>query len=114
MVATSGEMIFATGGGQKRTVNIYLDDAAGSNLRFDAGGGASATSPTEIRLPFKALLVDMVLLAATGQSKTQITRNYQQTGNTLLNALHLAAIVVRPAPGIAFNPGDVISGIQIA
>jgi len=114
MAATSGMVILAGRSGRGYAKNIYFDDTAGNLVRWDGGAGASATSPDNYVTPEECRMVDIVLAAATGQTKTQVNINDRGTGDILLNALYLAAIVTRPRPAIIFPAGSKITMVQLA
>lgn len=113
MAAQSGTIIFRTPTGNKY-LNTYFDDTAGNKVRYDDGAGAGAATSTEYKPPFSGVVVDVVLAAATGQTKTQINVNGVPTGTILLNALHLASVVNRPPVGVGFVGGAKIEMIQLA
>lgn len=114
MAAQYGSVTLVMGRGDVRQVDAYFDDTAGNPVRFDGGGGASATSPTFYTVPRNCIVTDVVLAAATGQTKTQINRNNQPTGNILRNSVHLASVVTRPALRIMFAAGSNLSMTQLA
>lgn len=114
MAAQSGMATFRGRSGQGYSKNIYFDDTAGNLVRWDGGAGAGATSPDNWVCPEQVRLIDVVLAAATGQTKTQINVNDKGTGDILLNALYLASIVSRPIPGRTFPGGAKITMTQLA
>lgn len=103
------------GGIQKTyTRDLYFDDTAGNPVRWDSGAGATATSETSWTPSEPILLLDVCLAAATGQTKTQVNRDNQPTGNILRNSLHLASVVVRPQLRIPYGAGQRIAMVQLA
>lgn len=113
MAAQSGTIILRAGGGVKY-LNCYFDDVAGAKVRYDDGAGAGAATSEEYRPPFGGVIQDIVLAAATGQTKSQINVNGVPTGTILLNALHLVSVVSRPPVGVGFRPNSKIEIIQLA
>jgi len=115
MAAQNGTMVFVNTRGVRYFKDIYFDDTAGNLVRFDAtGGGAGAASPTEWVAPERMTWVDLIIGAATGQTKTALSLNGAYTGDCYRNAIHLATVVYRPAPMIILNPGDKIQLTQLA
>jgi len=95
------------------SVSAHFDDTANNPVRFSQSGAASATSATDWTPPEPVILMDVILGSATGKTQTQILRNSQPTGDMLLNAVHLATVVVRPALRVAFNQVSKIGAIQL-
>lgn len=101
--------------GQTYAKDIYFSDVAASLIRWDAGSGASATSPEEWRPPEPVLMRDLAIVTGgTDTKKFQLTRNGVPTGDILRHSVHLNTLAFRPVLNIAFNQGDAISAIQIA
>jgi len=99
---------------QKYNKMFYLDDTAGHLANWDAGAGASATSPQYVVLPENAVIIDICIAAATAQTKTQLGINGVQTGGILLNAVHLASIATRPALAVAIGAMSQFQMTQLA
>lgn len=114
MAAQYGQMVFVGVDGISRNVDIYFDDTATNPVRFDGGAGSSATSPTFWTCPIAGYLIDVVLAAATAQTKTQINRNNMATGAILRNSVYLASVVTRPPLRLPYNRGSQISMTQLA
>ncbi len=110
MAAKSGAIVFSP----VKYLNIYFDDSAGAKVRYDDGAGAGAATSTEFRPPFSGIINDVVIEAATGQTKTQINIDGKPVGTILLNLLHLAAVVNRPRVGVPFRANSKIEMIQLA
>lgn len=114
MAAQYGAAVFVIGN-KTLEKDIYFDDSAGNPVRWDAGSGASATSDTAFQIPSTgAVLVDVVLAAATGQTKTQVNQDNTPTGNMLRNSVHLVSVNTRPPMRIPFSPGTKCALYQIA
>lgn len=115
MVAQSGVATFVTMQRVPQTINVgvYFDDTAGNAVMFDVGGGDASKGAEEYRPPVQVQLVDLVIAAATGQTKTTINRQGARIA-TLLNAVHLASVNTRPPLGYVFGPGAAISANQVA
>lgn len=114
MAAQYGAMTLILANGVTRIVDLYCDDTATNPVRFDGGGGASATSPTSYTAPQNCMIADVILAAATGQTKTQVNRNNAATGDILRNSVHLASVATRPALRIPYNAGNLITMTQLA
>jgi len=114
MAAQYGTAYFKSRSGRSITKDIYFNDTANALVNWDNGAGSGAATPTDWTAPELMVLKDLVIAAATGQTKTQIVRNGVPTGDMLRNAVHLAAVTTRPALTIFFGPGDRISLIQLA
>jgi len=115
MAAQYGVMSFVTTGTPRQSLNVqfYLDDTAGNALLFDVGGGDAAKGAEEYRPPQPVYLTDVLIAAASGQTKTTINRAGARIA-TLLNAAHLASVVSRPPLAMLFGPAQPLSGNQIA
>lgn len=114
MAAQKGNARFIGASGVVYNKAVYLDDTAGNPVRWDGGGGASATSPTSVQFGEPTALTDLVLAAATGQTQTQICRDDVPTGDILLNALQLASVVTRPPLATPFGAYQRVTMIQLA
>jgi len=114
MAAQNGVMSLIGQSGMTYSLSFYCDDSAGNPVRFNQAGKAGATSPTDWTPPESVVLVDFCMAAASGQTKTQIVRNGQPTGDILLNAMHLAAITTRPSLRIPFTPMAKLGAYQLA
>lgn len=112
MAAQYGVATFRTQAGNI-PVQVYLDDTAGNAVLWDVGGGDAAKGAEEYRPNVPAVLVDVVIAAATGQTKTTINRANARIA-TLLNAVHLASVNTRPALAIPCGPNAPLSGNQVA
>lgn len=114
MAAQYGMVSFIAQGGRSYNVDVYCDDSAGDPVRWDGGAGASATSPTFWTAPENVMMTDVVLAAATAQTKTQVNRNNVGTGHILRNSVVLASVNTRPALRIPFGAGSQVSLTQLA
>ena len=112
MAAQSGSMVLA--GHSPAEIGIYFDDTAGNMVRYDAGSGAGAATPTDFIPAMNCVLHDIVLAAATGQTKTQINVAGRPVGSVILNALHLASVTTRPKLNIPVRKGQKLEMIQLA
>lgn len=115
MAAQYGTAIFRTltRVPQAIPVQIYCDDTAGNKVLWDDGGGDAADGQTKWTAPVPCFLADFLLAAATGQTKTSLSKSGARIA-TLLNAVHLASVTVRPQLNILLRAGQEISGNQIA
>jgi len=115
MAAQYGVATFATLSRPRQTFNVqfYLDDTAGNAVLWDTGGGDAAKGQEEWRPPVPVALLDFVIAAAATPLKTAINRSNQRIA-TLLNAVQLASVVVRPPLSLLFDSRNPISGNQLA
>lgn len=101
--------------GQTYNVDAYISDVANALVRFDAGSGSSATSPTEWIAPEPVSLVDVALVTGlTDTTKMDIVRANASTGNKLRYAMHLTTLAFRPKLNIPFAAGAKVSAVQLA
>lgn len=114
MAASYGTITFLTALGTKFSKDIYLDDSAGAPIRWDEGAGAGAATATYYRAMQNLAITDLVIVSATGQTKTQVVMNGNATGNILRNSVHLASVVTRPLLGIVVPAGTELKLIQLA
>jgi hypothetical protein len=115
MAATTGTITFmGLRTRQTYVKDVYLDDTAGNLVRWDAGAGASATSPTEWRPPEHVVMRDASVVTGAAQTRLQLTRNGVPTGDILRQTVHLTTLALRPVLNIAFLKGDQITAIQLA
>lgn len=112
MAAQSGSMILA--GHIPAEIGIYFDDSAGAKVRYDDGSGAGAATSTDFIPSRNCVLTDLVLAAATGQTKTQINVGGRPVGSVVLNSIHLASVTSRPRLNIPVPKGVKLEMIQIA
>jgi len=114
MAATNGSMIFVGRSGFTYSKDIYQSDTVNTPINWDAGVGASATSPTTWRCPEDVLLTDYAVVTGAAQTKLQITQNGVPNGNALRQSIHLNTLSNRPSLRIPFNKGDDIGALQLA
>jgi hypothetical protein len=115
MAATNGTFIF-TGLRTRKSyiVDVYLDDVADALMNWDGGAGATATSPEEWRPPEPVVLTDVAIVTGAAQTKLQLTRNNQPTGDMLRQTMHLNTLAFRPRLAIGFGQGSIVRAIQKA
>jgi len=116
MATGIGTAVFIGQSGRGYVKDIFFVDAANTLLRWDGGSGASATSPDSWTAPENMTLTDLILVAATGQTRTAIMVNDVPTGNLLRNSLHIpsATIINRPFLGIKIPAGSKVGMMAIA
>lgn len=96
-------------------VDVYHNDVADNLMRFDGGGGASATSPDSFTPPEPVLLIDYAIVTGmTDTTKIQVLRNNQPTGDFLRFTQHLTTSAQRSPVLVGFNAGVQVRGIQKA
>lgn len=115
MAATNGTMIFrGIRGGISYIKDLYQSDVIDTQINFDGGAGASATSPTDWIPPEHVRLVDYAVVTGAAQTKLQLTRNGIPTGDMLRQTVHLNTLANRPLLNIGFAAGQKITAIQRA
>ena len=104
MAATEGTMTLV-GLRTRKTyiVDLYLDDVADAPVNFDGGAGASATSPESYRAPEPVLLTDLAIVTGAAQTKLQLLRGNNPTGDMLRHTLFLNTLAFRPRLTIGFG-----------
>jgi hypothetical protein len=101
--------------GRVYNVDAYFSDVADALVTFDAGAGASATSPTSFTAPENLLLFDQAIVTGmTDTTKIQILRGNQPTGDFLRYSQHLTTSALRSPLRIGFRAGVEIRAIQKA
>lgn len=118
MVATPqyGTMLFrGRSSGQLYSVDIYISDVAGAQVRFDNGAGAGASAETFTTFNEPVILTDYAQVTGTADTeKIRITANNSPTPHILRYGIHLSTLNNRPVLNIPFRAGTRISGIQIS
>jgi len=115
MAATNGTAIFrGLRSGLSYIKDLYFSDTAGTQINWDGGVGASATSPLDWVPNEHVRLVDFSIVTGAAQTKLQLIRNGIPTGDLLRYAIHLTTLNMRPQLNIVFAAGQKISGIQLA
>jgi len=101
--------------GRSYSVDAYLSDVVGALVRFDAGDGASATSPDFWIAPEPVILTDFAIVTGmTDTTKIQMTRNGQPTMDHLRFAMHVQTLAARPSLSTGVAPGVALRIIQRA
>lgn len=95
--------------------DIYLSDVANALVRWDAGAGASPTSPEDWIPPENVRLVDFAIVTGmTDTTKIQLVRGANVTGDHLRFAMHLTTLSKRGVINLDFPAGVKIQLIQKA
>ncbi len=102
--------------GRNYPVDVYLTDVAGALVRFDGGGGSSATSPDYWAAPGEPVtLLDFAIVTGmVDTNKIELTVNGRSTGGFLRYAMHLTTSALRPLQSITLRPGATLRAIQRA
>ncbi len=110
-----GTMIFrGLRSGMTYTKDVYLSDVNAAPIRFDSGGGASATSETSWTPPEPVMLIDYAQVTGTvDTTKIAMTRNGQNTGDILRYTIHLTSLATRPSLAIPFPGASKIAANQL-
>jgi hypothetical protein len=101
--------------GRIYNVDVYHNDVADNQIRWDGGGGASATSPDSFTAPEPLILIDYAIVTGmTDTTKIQILRNNQPTGDFYRFTQHLTTSAQRSPVTLGFMQGVQIRAIQKA
>jgi len=111
MATSVAQALFIGKSGQTYIKDCFVVDTPGELCRWDAGNGASATSPDEVDFPEDVKLVDYAQVAATGQTRGVLQLNRNPIGSIIRNALHIpsATIINRPFLGVSIPRGSKFS-----
>lgn len=100
---------------QSYSKNIYCADAVNLLVHWDAGQGASATSPEYWIAPEPVMLTDISLVTGmTVTMKVALGRNGILTGDMFEKTIHVSTIAQRPRLMLVFNQGDQIQLTELA
>jgi len=109
-----GTAIFRGMSGRKYIKDFYVSDINSALFRWDAGGGASATSPTDWRPPEPVVLVDLsIVTGCIDTSKAVLTRNGMPTGDIIRYTIFLTTLANRPTLNIPYLAGDQVTAMQM-
>jgi len=116
MATGIGTAFFVGNSGRGYIKDLFFTDTANTLLTWDGGSGAAATSPDNYEAPEDLTLTHIILVAATGQTRTQVNINGVPTGNMLRNSEHIpsATIIGTPFLGIKIPRGSKLSLTAIA
>jgi len=95
-------------------VDVYLDDVADAPVNWDGGAGASATSPEEWIPPEAVILTDIAIVTGAAQTKLQLLRGNNPTGDMIRHTLHLNTLAYRPRLQIGWAGGSRLRALQKA
>lgn len=111
-----GTMIFkGTKTGTTYVRDVYVSDVANAAYRFDAGAGASSTSPDFITFDEPVILTDYSQVTGTADTtKCRVTFNGMPSTHILRYSIHLTSLNNRPQLMIGFKAGTRIGAIQLA
>lgn len=114
MAASYGTLILVgVKSGQSYSRGFYIPDAAADVLRFDAGAGASSTSPDFATWNEDVVIKDVVALAAPTATQVRLTLNGTPTSQLLRYSLHLASVTFRPPQNLTIPAGARLGGINV-
>lgn len=101
--------------GRTYTKDVYLSDVANALVRWDAGQGAGAATPTEWICPEPVALVDYAQVTGTQDTtKLQLTVNGIPTGDILRYVPHLTTNSKRPSLLLKIATYARIGALQLA
>lgn len=108
-------MLFRGASGKTYSVDGYVSDVNGAQVRFDGGAGAGTASPTYWKAPENVTLVDFSMTTGTADTeKIRLTVNSKPTMHVLRYVIHVSTIATRPGLAIGFKARDEIAAIQIS
>lgn len=116
MAVSTGTIYIRGKSGQRYIKDLYIVDTAEALHRWDAGNGASATSPDYWQVPEDCVIESFNQVSATGQTRTSIDVNNKPSGNILRNSQHIpsATIINLPYIGVLIPGGQKLSLRAIA
>jgi len=116
MAATPKSASFTlTGRGGSKSLDAYVSDVAGANVRFDSGAGASATSDTFYIAQADGVITRFSMVTGTADTtRISIVLNGVQIGSILRYDVNLTTLANPQQLAIPFKAGDKISAIQLA
>ena len=101
--------------GKTYSKDVYVSDVVAGLVNWDAGAGASASSPEDWPATEGVTLVDAAIVTGMADTtKLQLTRNGVPTGDIIRYEVYLTSLNNRPALNIPFNALDKIAAIQLA
>lgn len=115
VTATStNALIFKGRSGRIYNVNAYISDVVGASVPMNVNGAAASTSAQYWRPPEDVALVDAAFITGPTVAVGIVLQQDGATvaGTPLLLASFLNTLATRPAIGIAFRTGSLVSAQQ--
>ena len=114
MAATNANMTaVSTSTGARYNIEVYVADAAGTQLTFNPNGLASATSATDWTAPENVIITDISVLAApTAVGATWTANGATINGATLRWNNQLETLANRIAMAVPIAKGTRVGGLQ--
>lgn len=113
MAATAGTMVMMGRSGRIYTVDLYIPDATGTFLGFNAAGLAASTSPTSYRIPEDCNVVDVSIgTAPTAVGAALSVNSAVVNGGAIRWANQLQTLATRLKLKIPLKAGDFIQFTQ--
>jgi len=101
--------------GKTYSVDMYFSDTANDDVKFDAGAGASATSPNFKVFPEPVIIEDIAVQSgATNTSKMRLVVNGTPQPDVFRYSVHLETLNNRPRLNIGIKEGSMLSFLQLA
>lgn len=114
MAAQNGTLELRGVTGRLYSIDVYLPDAAATQVTFAPNGAASATSPAQMVVPEKCIIEDFKLATAPTAVGVVFQKNSgSMAGGVVRYAGALTSVGSRTKLAIPLHKGDILSGLQI-
>lgn len=113
MAAQNGNMVFQSADGkQTYCIDVYIPDATGTKLTFNASGLAGSTSDTYWQAPEDVYLVDISGAAPTAVGAICTATGSIMSGHTFRWANQLATLATRQKHKVFIPAGTQFGALQ--
>lgn len=114
MAAELGSITLLGRSGKTYIVDLYIPDAVAGLVGFAPNGAATATSPTQYRVPEACMITDVSVATGTTAVGLVLTQNNGSIqGGVLRYANFLNTLASRPALRIPLAAGDFLGAVNI-
>jgi len=101
--------------GKSYLVDFYVSDVDGALVKFDAGAGASSSSPEFYTFPEDVVIKDISIESGTADTtKMRLVVNGKPTSHIIRYSVHLTSLNNRPELQIGVRQGSMVQFIQLA
>jgi hypothetical protein len=113
MAASAGSIVAVGVSGKTYTADVYIPDATGTLLTFNAAGLAASTSPSELRFPENVVITDITTAAApTAVGAAFKVNSGVLFGGTIRWADRINTLSTRHKMSIPVPAGAALSALQ--